>query len=192
VNVSDFAEQYAAMVDDQILCLWAERATLVPDAALALDVEIQKRGLNKENASRVKKRLNELAAREGSLRQQVAAAKYERSMRHFIGWEEPQFYSPYGGRDIRNIFAYVRHKYTVWKAFRDHTGRLPLLSIWFYFLSWTVIFALSAAIIAWVSGRKWGNLPSFAAIGTCVLVLIGTQKLGARLMRKLDWKRCNK
>lgn len=192
MNVSDFAEQYAAMADDQVLCLWAERDTLVPEAALAIEGEVQRRGLKKQNAARVKKRLDAFAAREGSLSNQVAAAKYKRNMRHFIGWEEPEFYSPYSGRDIRTTFANFRHKYTVWKAFRDHTGSWPVLSIWFHFLSWAAVLAVGAAVIVCVAARNWGDFWSFVAIASCVLVLLGVRELCARLMRKLDWRRCSK
>lgn len=175
------------------MCLWAERDTLVPEAALAIEGEVQRRGLKKQDAARVKKRLDTLAAREGSpMREQVAAAKYKRNMRHFIGWEEPKFYSRYSPRDIRSTFAYIRHKYMVWKAFRDHTGRWPVLSIWFYFLSWISVFALGAAAIIWVMARNSGEVWSLVAIGSCVLVLLGAREVGARQMRKLDWRRCSK
>lgn len=129
MDLSEFTANYAHLGDDELLCLWADRSTLVPEASLALDSELQKRGLNKQNAIRVKKRFDALAAREakGPLGNQVTAAKYERNMRHFVGWEEPKFSSPYGRRDIRTMFASIRHKYRVWKAFRDDTGHWPVL-----------------------------------------------------------------
>jgi hypothetical protein len=128
MDLSEFTANYSQLGDDQLLCLWADRNALVPEAAIALDSEIQRRGLKKENAERIKKRFDTLAAREdkGPLGKQVATAKYERNMRHFVGWQEPEFYSPYGNRDIRNTFAYIRHKYRVWKAFRNHTGHWPV------------------------------------------------------------------
>src|SRR5215468_11580383 len=111
MDVFEFAANYTHFGDDELLCLWAERNTLVPEAVMALDSELQRRGLKRQNATRVKKRRDMLAAREenGPLGNQVAVAKYERNMRHFVGWEEPEFYSRYGGRDIRNTFAYIRH-----------------------------------------------------------------------------------
>ncbi|HYG98175.1 MAG TPA: hypothetical protein VD837_03525 [Terriglobales bacterium] len=192
MNVSEFTETYARRADDELLALWADRSTLVPEAVIALESELRRRELNKQNAFRIKKRRDALAAREkkGFLINQVAAAKYERSMRHFVGWEEPEFYSPYSGRDIRNTFAYIRHKYRVWKAFRDHTGRWPVYSIWFHFLSWIVFVALVAAVFVWVEAHSWGDGWSFVAIAICILSLLGARSLGARLMRKLDWKRC--
>ena len=191
MDLSEFTANYSKLGDDQLLCLWADRNALVPEAALALDSEIQRRGLKKENAERIKKRLDTLAAREekGPLGKQVATAKYERNMRHFVGWQEPEFYSPYGSRDIRNTFPYFRHKYRVWKAFRDHTGHWPVLSIWFYFLSWMAVIGFALAAFGWVRESKWAGTWTIAAVVGCVLALLGARGLGARLIRKLDWKR---
>jgi len=194
MDVFEFAANYTHFGDDELLCLWAERNTLVPEAVMALDSELQRRGLKKQNATRVKKRRDMLAAREenGPLGNQVAAAKYERNMRHFVGWEEPEFYSRYGGRDIRNTFAYIRHKYRVWNAFRDHTGHWPVFSIWFHFLSWIAVFFFGVAAFFWAAERKWEgrwSFVAFVAVVGCVLVVFGLRDLGARLMRKLDWKR---
>jgi len=189
--LSEFTANYAHLGDYELLCLRADRSTLVPEASIALDSELQKRGLNKQNAIRVKKRFDALAAREakGPLGNQVAAAKYERNMRHFVGWEEPKFSSPYGSRDIRTMFASVRHKYRVWKAFHDHTGHWPVFSIWFHFLSWLVLLGFTASAFVWVVERKWDSSWVVVAVIVCVLALLGLRDLGARLMRKLDWKR---
>jgi hypothetical protein len=195
MDVFEFAANYTHFGDDELLCLWAERNTLVPEAVMALDSELQMRGLKKQNATRVKKRRDVLLAREEkgpTLGEQVAAAKYERNMRHFVGWEEPEFYSRYGGRDIRNTFAYIRHKYRVWNAFRDHTGHWPVFSICFHFLSWIAVFFFGVVAFFWAADRKWEGRWSFVAVvGVvgCVLVALGLRDLGARLMRKLDWKR---
>jgi len=191
MDLSEFTANYARSADDELLCLWADRNTLVPEAAAALVSELERRGLNKQSATRIKKRLDALAAREekGPLVNQVASAKYERNMRHFVGWEEPEFFSPFGRRDIRNTSVYIRHKYRVWKAFRDHTGHWPLFSIWFYFLSWMAVLGFLLAAFVWVEERKReSNWWAIVAIG-CVLVLISARDLGARLMRRLDWKR---
>jgi hypothetical protein len=191
MDLSEFAANYSQLADDQLLCLWAGRNALVPEATVALDSEIQRRGLKKENAERIKKRFDTLAAREekGPLWKQAATARYERNMRHFVGWQEPGFCSPYGSRDIRNTFAYFRHKYRVWKAFRNHTGHWPVFSIWFYFLSWMAVFAFTVAALIWVEARKWTGTWTIVAVVGCSLVLLGAQELGARLIRKLDWKR---
>ena len=192
MDLSELTANYAQLSDDELLRLWADRNTLVPEAAIALDSELQRRGLNKENAARIKKRFDALAAREkkGPLTNQVAAAKYERKMRHFVGWEEPEFYAPYhSARDIRNTFAYLRHKYRVWKAFRDHTGHWPVFSIWFHFLSWIAVFGFAVAAFVWAVERKWESRWSFVAVVACALVVLGLRDLGASLMRKLDWKR---
>jgi hypothetical protein len=191
MDLSEFTANYSQLGGDQLLCLWADRTSLVPEAAMALDSEIQRRGLKKENAERIKKRFDTLAARadKGPLGKQVATAKYERNMRHFVGWQEPEFYSPYGKRDIRNTFAYIRHKYRVWKAFRNHTGHWPVLSIWFYFLSWMAVFGFALAAFVWLEERKWARTSTIVAVVGCVLVLLGARELGARLIRKLDWKR---
>ncbi len=61
---SVFAANYSQSADDQLLCLWADRNALVPEATVALDSEIQRRGLKKESAERIKKRFDTLAARE--------------------------------------------------------------------------------------------------------------------------------
>ena len=190
MDLSEFAATYTHFGDDELLCLWADRKTLVPEAATALDSELQRRGLKKQNATRVKKRLDMLLAREkhGPLVNQVAAAKYERNMRHFVGWEEPKFYSRSGDRDIRNTFAYIRHKHRVWKAFRDHTGHWPAFSIWFHFLSWIAAFGFAVAVFDWATEHKGDSRWSFVAF-VCFLVVLGLRTLGARLMRKLDWKR---
>ncbi len=193
MNLQDFTEEYTRMPDDELLAMWADRDTLVPEATIALESELQRRGLNKQDAARAKRRLDALAAREknGPLANQVAAAKYEHRMRHFDGQKEPGFYSPYSSRDIRGTFAYIRHKYRVWKTFRNHTGHWPVLSIWFYFLSWIAVVVLGAAIVFWVEARAWGSgLKTVAMIGS-VLSLLGARELGARLMRRLDWERCS-
>lgn len=191
MDLSEFTANYAHLGDDELLCLWADRNTLVPDAALALDSELQRRGLNKQNATRIKKRFDALAAREakGPLVNQVTAAKYERNMRHFVGWEEPKFSSPYGSRDIRTMFASIRHRYRVWKAFRDHTGHWPIFSIWFHFLSWFAVLDFTASAFVWVVHRKSESSWIMFAVVGCFLVLLGARQLGARLARKLDWKR---
>lgn len=185
MDTSDFSQQYETKSDDELLCLWADRGILVPEAELALESEVQRRGLKKENAARVKQRLDKLAAREGSLAQQVAAAKYERNMRHFIGWEEPEFDSRYSSRDIRGLFPYLRYKYRVWKSFRDHTGSWPVLSITYYFASCLAPFALIKFLfIRSVGGKAPGGLVVIG--GTIAFFFV--QRLGAKLMRKLDWK----
>ena len=190
MNISDFVAQYSGLADDELLCLWAERETLVPEAVLALEGEVQKRGLKTQNASRVKKRRDAIAARKGPLREQVAVANYERKMRHFHGWEEPEFYSPYSGRDIRRTLYHLSHKYKVWKAFYEHTGRWPVLSIWYFFLSWIAAVVLSLRCIFWILGREWGKFGGEVAMIICVVVLFGLRDIGARQMRKLDWKKC--
>ena len=191
MDLSEFTANYSQLGDDQLLCLWADRNALVPEAAIALGSEIQRRGLKKGNAERIKKRFDTLAAREekGPIGKQVATARYERNMRHFVGWQEPEFYSPYGRRDIRSTFAYFRHKYRVWKAFRSHTGHWPVFSIWFYFLSWMTVFGFALTAFVWAEARKWAGTWTTVAVIGCVLVLIGARELGARLIRKLDWKR---
>lgn len=191
MNISEFTANYANLSDDELLCLWADQTTLVPEAVMALDSELQRRRLNKESAARVKKRFDALAAREakGPLVNQVVAAKYERSMRHFVGWEEPQFSSPYGSRDIRRVFASVRHRYRVWNAFRDHTGHWPIYSISFYFLSWLAVFGFTAVAFVWAVHRNRDSSWLVFAVIACVLALLAVRDWGARLVRKLDWKR---
>ncbi len=192
MDLSEFTTNYAHLSDDELLSLWADRNTLVPEAVLALDGALQRRGLNKQHATRVKKRSDALAARlaNGPLANQVEAARYEHRMRHFVGWEEPTFSSPYSRRDIRTMFASIRHKYRVWKAFRDHTGRWPVFSIWFHFLSWLAVVGLTVSAFVWVEERKWESSRwSMFAFGAWVLILLGAREVGAKLMRKLDWKR---
>ena len=191
MDVSNFTEEYARRADDELLCMWADRDTLFPEAVMALESELQRRGLDKQNAARIKKRLDALDAREkkGSLSKQIATANYERNMRHFVGSKEPEYYSPYGSRDIRDTFARIRHKYRVWKTFHDHTGHWPVLSIWFWFLSWIAVIAFAPAFIFWAKARGWRDGWSMVAIISCILTLLGVRELGARLMRKLDWKR---
>src|SRR5579871_8469 len=190
MDLSAFTANYTHLSNDELLSLWADRTNLIPEASIALEAELQRRGLNKQNAGKVKKRLDALAAREakGPLAKQVTAAKYERNMRHFVGWKEPEFTSPYGGRDIRTLFLSIRHRYRVWKIFRDHTGHWPVFSIWFHFLSWLLVLAFSLSVFVWVEEHKWQPLWSVLAISSCVLVLMAVRELGARLMRKIDWK----
>jgi len=191
MNLPEFADNYTHLSDDELLYLWADANTLVPEAATALDSEMQRRGLNKQNATRLKKRFQTLVAREtkGPLANQVAAAKYERNMRHFVGWEEPQFVSPYGSRDIRTMFASMRHRYRVWVMFRNHTRHWPVYSILFYFISWSALFAFAASAFVWLVQRKQPRSLVVFAVAGCFLVLLGVRDLGARLMRKLDWKK---
>lgn len=191
MDISDFTANYTQLSDDELLCLWADQNTLVPEAAMALDSELQRRGLNKQNATRVKKRFDALAARKakGPLLNQVAAAKYERNVRHFVGWEEPEFISPYGSRDIRTLFASIRHRYRVWKAFRDHTGHWPVFSIWYHFLSWLAVAGFTICAFVWLGERNRESSWIVLAVVGCFLALLGIRELGARLMRKLDWRR---
>ena len=191
MELGEFTATYARVGNDELLCLWADRHTLVPEAVIALDSEVQKRGLKKEDASRIKSRIGVLAARESKsqARKQVLSAKYEHNMRRFTGWKEPDFYSPYGSRDIRTAFAHLRHKYRAWEAFREHTGHWPLFSIWFHFLSWMALLGLFVFAFVRIPTRIWDNGWSTVAFLVCFLLLIGVRELGARLMRKLDWKR---
>ena len=191
MDLSEFTAHYAQLSDDELLCLWADRSTLVPNAIMALDSEIQQRGLKKQDAARIKQRLDTLAAREakGPIAKQIAEAKYERNMHHFVGWEEPEFYSRYGSRDIRRTFASILHRYRIWKAFRDHTGHWPIFSIWFYFVSWLAVIGLTVFEFGRIQERERGShWIMFEVIGV-FLVLVGARELGARLVRKLDWKR---
>ncbi len=64
MDLSEFTANYTQCGDDELLCLWADRNNLVPEAIIALEKEIGRRGLKKENATRVRKRLDDLAARE--------------------------------------------------------------------------------------------------------------------------------
>jgi hypothetical protein len=41
-----------------------------------------------------------------------------------------------------------------------------------------------------VKARNWGGGWSLVAIISCILTLLGVREVGARWMRKLDWKRC--
>jgi hypothetical protein len=191
MDISDFKAHYAQMSDDALLVLWADRNTLVPEAVMVLDGELQKRDLNRQKATRIKNRFDVLAARrkKGDLSNQIAAAKYERNMRHFVGWQEPEFYSPYGARDIRKTFAHFRHKYRVWKAFRNHTGHWPVFSIWFHFLSWVAGCGAVVFVFVWAEGRRLSGAWTTVAVFGCILILMGVRELGARQMRKLDWKR---
>lgn len=191
MDLSEFTANYAHLSDDEILRLWADRNTLVPDAVMALESELQRRGLSKQSAARVKKRLDTLEERQasGPLINQVRAAKYERNMRHFVGWEEPKFSSPYGRRDIRTTFASIRHRYRVWKAFRDHTGHWPILSICFHFVSWLTVLGLTVYALKWMGEHHWRGSWTMVAIVCWFLLLLVTRDFGARQMRKLDWKR---
>ena len=76
MDLSEFTANYSQLGDDQLLCLWADRNALVPEATVALDSEIQRRGLKKENAERIKKRFDTLAARDPLL---------GRRARHIVG-----------------------------------------------------------------------------------------------------------
>ena len=111
------------------------------------------------------------------------------AMQHFVGWEEPKLSSPYGSRDVRTAFASIRHKYKVWKAFRDHTGHWPVFSIWFHFLSWLAVIGFTVSAFVWVAERKRESRWTMFAVVGVLLVLLGARELGARLMRKMDWKK---
>jgi hypothetical protein len=193
MNLSEFTASYAHFGDDELLCLWADRDTLVPEAVLALSSELQRRGLNKENAIRIKNRLDTLAAREakGPIEAQVAEVQYQRNMRHFVGWEEPEFYSRYGRQNIMRAYAHIRHKQRVWKAFRDHTGHWPVLSICFFLLSIFAVYVFAIAAFIWAIQRNQ-KVGWTVAILVCVFVLPWGRDLGVRYMRKLDWRRYGK
>jgi hypothetical protein len=57
MDTAEFAANYSRSSNDQLLCLWADRNALVPQAVMALNSEIQRRGLKKENAERIKEAL---------------------------------------------------------------------------------------------------------------------------------------
>ena len=42
MDLSEFTANYSQLGDDQLLCLWADRNALVPEAAIALGSEIQR------------------------------------------------------------------------------------------------------------------------------------------------------
>jgi hypothetical protein len=48
MDLSEFTPNYEQLSDDELLSLWAEKNTLVPEAIMALDSELQRRGLTKE------------------------------------------------------------------------------------------------------------------------------------------------
>jgi hypothetical protein len=192
MDASEFSANYGHFADEELLLLWAGRDTLEPQAVMALDGELQRRGLNKQHATRIKKRLDTLAAREakGPLETQVATVKYERNMRRFVGWEEPEFYSRYGRGSILSVPAHIRHKCRVWKAFREHTGHWPVFSIWFHFLSYLAVFGFAVGAFIWVvesRNQKVGWI--VVATIVCVLALLGARDVGVRWMRKIDWRR---
>lgn len=60
--MSAFTTNYAHLADDELFRLYAERNTLVPEAATALEMELRRRGLNKENADLAALRIDETAA----------------------------------------------------------------------------------------------------------------------------------
>jgi hypothetical protein len=60
--MSEFTTNYAHLADDELFRLYAERNTLVPEAATALEMELRRRGLNKENADLAALRIDETAA----------------------------------------------------------------------------------------------------------------------------------
>jgi hypothetical protein len=52
-----------------------------------------------------------------------------------------------------------------------------------------IMFGLAVAALIWLEARKWAGTRTIVAIVGCVLVLLGAREFGARLIRKLDWKR---
>jgi len=92
MDLSEFTANYAPLSDDELLRWWADRNTLVPEAVIALDSELQKRRLRKENAIRAKKRLDALTARTandssrcGEVRAQHAALRRMVSLPVLVG-----------------------------------------------------------------------------------------------------------
>ena len=51
------------------------------------------------------------------------------------------------------------------------------------------VFGFVLAAFVWLGERKRDNGWAVVVVIACVLVLLGARELGARLMRKLDWKR---
>jgi hypothetical protein len=51
------------------------------------------------------------------------------------------------------------------------------------------VFGFALTAFVWAEARKWAGTWTTVAVIGCVLVLIGARELGARLIRKLDWKR---
>jgi hypothetical protein len=46
------------------------------------------------------------------------------------------------------------------------------------------------AVVVWVEGQKWKSRWAIVVVDIgSVAALLGARKLGARLMRKLDWKK---
>jgi hypothetical protein len=81
-----------------------------------------------------------------------------------------------------------RHKFRVWRDFRDHTGRWPVLSISFHFVKWV---ALSAGIVFFshISMKHgWSGLKFWGVFALGVVLWITVSQFGAVAMRKLDWR----
>ncbi len=178
---SGFSTEYTHKSDDELLCLLTERNTLLPEAAAALDAEVRRRGLDKQDAEAAKKRI------------ELPATREDEAVRNFVGTEEPEFIVPprtYAFRhDIIDTIYYWRHKFRVWRTFREHTGHWPVLSIVFHFVSWLAVFAVAISAIAWEQSRPSATPWSGALLSVLVMaVLLVLRAVGAGLVRKADWR----
>jgi len=78
---TDFHSQYAAMADEELLSVAADRQDLVEEAAFTLDAEMRQRGLNYEQARTFKRNLDRINARDsarGRAKQDVRNADWDK------------------------------------------------------------------------------------------------------------------
>jgi hypothetical protein len=108
---------------------------------------------------------------------------------HFDGSHEPEFKPKYPywlvGPDVRALELEI-FKFRVWRTFRKHTGRWPVVSICFHFVSGV---ALLAGIILWyLMTNDWSGVKSWTsfAIGVAFWGIVG--EVGTVTARKLDWR----
>ncbi len=194
VDTSAFTEEYANKSDDELLCLIAERNTLLPQAVTALDREVQRRGLKRQNAARVKKRIDTLKARyeHGFLVHKLGAAENERGLKKFHGEEEPEYhrrYRSFDRVDILNAIDAERFKFKIWKTFRERTGHWPVLSISFHYLKALLLIGGMILAIVWMVHHDPGKSgwATFVMIAVFVLYYLLLDMV-SRLMRRIDWK----
>jgi len=64
VDTAEFQASYEQMSNEELLCVAADRKDLLEEAGVALDAELVKRGLRKEDAKTFKRNVDRLSARD--------------------------------------------------------------------------------------------------------------------------------
>jgi hypothetical protein len=109
----------------------------------------------------------------------------------FDGAREPKIESKFPVWKYGSLISTLeleRFKFRVWRDFREHTGRWPVLSISFHCGLWAALVAGLVCFSNISTKHNWSGLKFWGAFALGVAVWIVVGEIGAAAMRKLDWR----